>query len=249
YPAWRVERPYRGDRYRREQVGRVKVIRCPVWVPREATGLKRLAHLASFALSSLPVILWSAIRLRPRLVLVVEPPLFAAPAAKLAARLSGAAAWLHVQDFEVDAAFELGLLRPGLLRRIALALETWLMRRFDRVSTLSERMLARLSAKRVAPARAGLFPNWVDLERIRPLPSAPRLRAEHFAADRVVVLYSGNMGRKQGLETLVEAAKILAREPDQKVTFLFCGDGAGRKALEAAASGAPNVAFWPLVPT
>ena len=82
-------------------------------MPARPGGVKRLLHLASFALSSLPSLLRAAAG-RPDVILVVEPALFCAPAAWLAARLCGARAWLHVQDYEVDAAFELGLLRaPG----------------------------------------------------------------------------------------------------------------------------------------
>jgi len=247
YPAWRVERPYSARRYTRETVRGVDVIRCPLWVPRQATALKRILHLASFALTSLPVMLWLAIRLRPKLVLVIEPPLFAAPGARLAARLAGAKAWLHVQDFEVDAAFDLGFLRAGLLRRAVLAFEGWLMRGFDRVSTISERMVARLSAKKVAADRTQLFPNWVELDRIRPLPSASELRAPHFADDKIIVLYAGSMGRKQGLETVLQAARVLEPMTD-KLQFVMCGDGPGRQELERSAAGAKNVTFWPLVP-
>jgi colanic acid biosynthesis glycosyl transferase WcaI len=248
YPAWRVEEPYSASRYSRETLRGVRVIRCPLWIPRRATGLKRIVHLASFALSSLPVLLWLAVRQRPRLVLVVEPPLFAAPAAKLAARLAGATAWLHVQDFEVDAAFNLGVLRLGALRRFALAAEGWLMRGFDRVSTISEKMVAHLAAKSVTADRTRLFPNWVELDRIRPLTYTPRLREEHFAADRIVVLYSGNMGAKHELETLIEAAKLLEGAADERIHLLLCGDGVGKEALQQRAKDARNITFWPLVP-
>jgi len=247
YPAWRVADGYSAIRYRKERVGGVDVWRCPLWVPRRPTGLRRLLHLASFALSSLPVMMWLAVRLRPRLVLVVEPPLFAAPAALLVARLCGASAWLHVQDFEVDAAFDLGMLRSRALRRTTAAIERWLMRRFDCVSTISERMVQRLAAKGVAAARTRLFPNWVDLGRIRPLASASELRSANFGDDQVVVLYSGNIGKKQGLETVLRAAELLAAS-NPGVRFVFCGDGAGRTELERAAHGLPNVEFWPLVP-
>jgi colanic acid biosynthesis glycosyl transferase WcaI len=249
YPAWRVEEPYRRHRYRylRETIAGVDVIRCPIWVPSRPTGLTRLLHLASFALSSLPVMLWLAARWRPRLVFVVEPPLFAAPVAWIAARLSGAKAWLHVQDFEVDAAFELGMLRAGWLRRLVAAAERGVMRSYDRVSTISEQMLRRVAAKRVDANRARLFPNWVDLDRIRPLSEPPALRAAHFGADDVVVLYSGSMGAKHGLDTVLGAAKLIGHT-DGGIHFVFCGAGADRAQLERAATGTRNVTFWPLVP-
>jgi len=248
YPAWRVSAPYSARRYRRETLRGVKVIRCPLWVPRRVTGLKRILHLASFAVTSLPVILWSALRFRPSLIFVVEPPLFAAPAALLAARLSGAKAWLHVQDLEIDAAFELGVLKRGALQKVALKFESWLMRKFDRVSAISERMLARVERKGVAAGRTVVFPNWVELDRIRPLPETSELRSQHFGNDPVVVLYSGNMGMKQGFETVVQAAAMLAESSDETIRFVFCGDGVGRETLETAAKALKNITLLPLVP-
>jgi colanic acid biosynthesis glycosyl transferase WcaI len=93
--------------------GKLVVYRCPLWVPAKPSGLKRILHLASFALSSLPVML-SQVLWRPQVVWVVQPALFCAPQALLVARLCGAKAWLHIQDYEVDAAFDLGLLKGSL---------------------------------------------------------------------------------------------------------------------------------------
>jgi colanic acid biosynthesis glycosyl transferase WcaI len=246
YPAWRVDPPHAWHLYRVENRDGVEVVRCPLFVPRRASGLKRVLHLLSFAFTSLPVLLWLALRRRPDVIVAIEPPFLGAPAAWLAARLTGAAAWLHVQDFEIDAAFDLGLLRSDKLRRIVLRAESALMRRFDRVTTISEPMRARLRAKGVPSARALLFPNWVDLDRIRPLPQPSR--GPRFRADDIVVLYSGNMGKKQGLETLIEAARLIAAAGDRRIRVLLCGDGAEREELARAAKDLSNVWFAPLVP-
>lgn len=248
YPAWRVSPDYSAWRYRRERVGGVDVFRCPVWVPARPSGLKRILHLASFALATLPVALWSGLRWRPDTVFVVEPPLFCAPGALLAARLARGRAWLHVQDFEVDAAFDLGILRSPRLRRWVLAAERWLMCRFDRVSTISDRMLDRLDDKGVPAGRRALFPNWVELDRVYPRSSPSPLRREWELEDSdLVILYSGNMGEKQGLEVLVEAAERLRTRAD--IRFLLCGDGAARPRLERLAQGLGNVLFKPLQPS
>ena len=53
YPWWRVQEPYRSWIYRTELINKVKVYRCPLWVPRQPTGVKRLLHLFSFALTSI----------------------------------------------------------------------------------------------------------------------------------------------------------------------------------------------------
>jgi colanic acid biosynthesis glycosyl transferase WcaI len=247
YPAWRVAAGHSAWWYRRERSGGARVYRCPLYVPAQPSGPRRILHLASFALSSLPVMLWQGVAWRPDVVFVVEPPLFCAPGALLAAALAGAKPWLHVQDFEADAAFELGLIRSPVGRRAVTALESWLMRRFARVSTISARMLEKLAAKRVAPARRRLFANWVDTAAVRPLPRTNALRTElGIAANVCVVLYSGNFGRKQGLEVLIEAARSLASVP--QLLVVLCGDGPLRAALEAHAVGLRGVRFIPLQP-
>lgn len=246
YPAWEVMNGYSAGRYQREQRKNVTIWRCPVWIPRHPTGLKRILHYLSVALSSVPVVLRQAFW-RPDVVLVVVPPLFCAPAAWLAARLSGARSWLHIQDFEVSAAFETGLLRRPALRRLALWVERRLMQRFDRVSTISRNMIARLHDMGVAEGQCVLFPNGVDVEAIRPLRGRNRFRDELAIPDTdTVALYSGNMGEKQGLETLLEAARLLRGEAS--VRFVMCGEGASRKRLVQEFGDLPNVIWLPLQP-
>ncbi|OZI30522.1 colanic acid biosynthesis glycosyltransferase WcaI [Bordetella genomosp. 10] len=258
YPQWQVHEGYRAGRYAGETWRGVRVSRAPLWVPRQPGGLKRLLHLASFALSSLPLLLRAAAR-RPDVVLVVEPPLFCAPAALAAARLCGARAWLHIQDYEVDAAFELGLLKGKRLRQAVGAMERWLMRRFDRVSTISQRMLALARAKGVDEARLMLVPNWIDVAAAARAGAAAAADAASGAGDAadyrralgipddaIVAMYSGNMGRKQGLEILAQVGRVLRREP--RVHFVFGGAGPQLEVLRQACADLPRVHFLPLQP-
>lgn len=246
YPQWRVHDGYRAGRYAKEERRGVTVRRAPLWVPEKPGGAKRLIHLASFALSSLPSLLRAAVR-RPDIILVVEPALFCAPGAWLAARLCGARAWLHIQDYEVDAAFELGLLKGAGLRAIVKRAERWLMRRFDRVSTISNRMLELALAKGVDPDRAVLLPNWIDVNAIAPHGKDGGYRAQLGIPDSAIVaLYSGNMGGKQGLQTLADVARRLSRE--DRLWFIFCGQGPERAPLEEKCKGLARVVFLDLQP-
>ena len=246
YPDWKVGEGFSGSCYQQSVEAGLSVTRCPLWVPAKPSGLKRLLHLASFALSSLPIML-RQVFWRPEVVWMVAPAFFCAPGTWLTAKLSGAPAWIHVQDYEVDAAFDLGLLKGKLLRRMVLAVERWMFRRFDVVSTISHRMLERAVDKRVAASRLVLFPNWVDIASVRPEMRSDDFRAELGAApDQVIALYSGNMGGKQGLEILAQAAALLQANP--KLLFVFCGNGAGRAELMAQCAGLPNVRFLDLQP-
>lgn len=249
YPAWTVADQYRGKTFHQEQLNGVTVWRCPLWVTPQPTSLQRLLHLFSFTLSSLPVML-SQTLWRPDCVIVIEPAFSCVPTALLAARLSGACTWLHIQDFEIDAAFELGLLpKRGWLNKVASGIERWMLHRFDRVSSISMQMLNRLWDKTIQRELTVLFPNWVDTEQIFPLLRPSCLKTQlGFADDDLVVLYSGNMSSKQGLDLLLEVAEQFKYKLD--LHFVLCGDGTARKRLEAAAANLQlaNITFLPLQP-
>ena len=107
YPGWQVLDGY-ANRYSSAMENGVRVIRSPLLLRKRMGGIWRLIAPLSFAAASAPVIFWQIIRRRPDVVFCVEPTLFAAPLAQLAAKLVGARTVLHVQDLEVDAAFAVG---------------------------------------------------------------------------------------------------------------------------------------------
>jgi colanic acid biosynthesis glycosyl transferase WcaI len=107
----------------------------------------------------------------------------------------------------------------------------------------------RIVRKGLEAGRVGVFPNWADVDAIRPLPRDNALRRALGLSERdVFVQYSGNMGQKQGLEILLDAAHRLTAESN--VVFGLFGEGAHRAALEARsrAEGLRNVLFHDLVP-
>ena len=251
YPNWKVWASYSSTGWRKEKFGDATIFRCPLWVPASPSGIKRLLHLASFALASLPALL-SQVKWRPQIIWVVEPPLFCAPAALVVGKLFGAKTWLHIQDFEVDAAFALGLLPRGKMQRVAELMEHWLMQRFDIVSTISKRMFAGLVAKGLRQSSCRMLPNWVEVHRFPvTLTDEARnyLQILRIPSESVVALYSGNMGAKQGLEILAEAAEICENEESSRpIYFVFCGAGAGRTKLFNSCLRMSNVRFLDLQP-
>jgi colanic acid biosynthesis glycosyl transferase WcaI len=245
YPAWRIASGYRACCYERGREQGVQVLRCPIWVPSAPTTPRRILHLLSFALSSFVPTVWQGLTWRPDVVWTAEPTAFSAPSALLAARLGGALACLHVQDLEVEAAESLRMLTRSWLVRAWRGAYGWVVRRFDLVSTISAALEGQIGAFGVASSRQCLFPNWVDTQAIRPLPEASPLRAElGLPEGQVVALYAGNMGEKQSVESLVEVAIRLERDPD--ITVVLAGDGAVRAKVEAMTSRLTNVVMLPL---
>jgi len=182
---------------------------------------------------------------KPDIILAIQPTVFAAPATALAAVLSGAASWMHIQDFEVEAAIGAGHVKGGRLPQLGIAMESRIIRMFDFASTISPTMVQRLGRKAGA-VRTRLLPNWVDTEEIVPLTRPSALRAQlGFASDDVIALYAGNLGRSQGLETLVDAARALVGE---RLRLVIAGDGAVTGEIKSMSCGLGNVHFLPLQP-
>jgi colanic acid biosynthesis glycosyl transferase WcaI len=177
----------------------------------------------------------------------VAPSLLSALTGLIAARMSRANTWLHIQDLEVEAALATGLLKPGgRLGRLALAFERFILKRFDRVSSISAPMLAKLPLKGVAQDRVRELRNWADLDLISPGPIDAEMRLMLGIRTPHVVLYSGNLANKQGLEILPKVASLLSHRGD--ITMLICGDGPMRSSLHQACKDLPNVKFAPLQP-
>lgn len=254
FPNWQLGNGVQNVKngYRSERLAEVEVRRCPLWVPRRPSGVTRLLHLASFALSSLPVLLAQR-RWRADVVITVAPAFFCAPGALLLGRMCGKRChgWLHIQDFELDVAFELGLLKGKVLRELAEGWERRTLRGFERVSSISAAMVERARRKGVAAERAVLLPNWVDLEAISPQgmeegATNPYRRELRLPEGAVVLQYSGSMNKKQGLELLVEVMEELSDLP--QLVWLLAGEGPSRAALEKATAGLENVWLLPLQP-
>lgn len=248
YPDWKVRPPYYSWRYQTEDWQGVNIVRCPLWVPRHPSGISRIIHLLSFAISSYFALI-SEIKFNPDVVISIVPTLFAASSTAWVARRCKAVSWLHIQDFELDAAANLGMLHSkNILMRLALMWEKSVFSRFDRVSSISNQMVKRLIAKGVPEEKTALFPNWVDTKTIYPLPTGdnPYRKELGISNDQIVILYSGNMGAKQGLGLLVDAAKQL--QSNRQLVFVLCGNGSSRSELEKSASSLINMKFLDLQP-
>ncbi|RTL33123.1 MAG: colanic acid biosynthesis glycosyltransferase WcaI [Burkholderiales bacterium] len=246
YPNWKIAEGYQWPPYRRESLHGVDVWRAPLWVPSNPGGVKRVLHLLSFAASSIPVMLrqtfWN-----PDVVLTVAPAMACAPVGWLTARLCGATAWLHVQDFEVDVAFQMNLLKGKRLKSLALGLERAVLKRFDKVSTISSKMADKLRQKGVDNEAITLFSNWVDTAGVNPLAGPSSYRQElGIKPEQTVALFSGTWGNKQNLLAIPAAARQLTHRQD--IVFVICGDGVMRPELEAACKGLSNVKLMPLQP-
>jgi len=247
YPGWSVRDGYTNS-YSVERKKDTTIFRVPLFLKENMGGIWRLIAPLSFAATSAPVVLWNILRHRPQFVICVEPTLFASPLAILAAKAVGARTVLHVQDLEVDAAFAVGHLKSlSVLKKAAYLFEKYTLKGFDRIITISDRMAARLTQKTGKAEQVAIVRNWVDLEHIYPLGRNSAYRQElGYADDDFIVLYSGNIGAKQGLDTLLDAASKLDQQG--KIKFIIAGEGPSKRALVEKYGKLAHVSFLPFQP-
>lgn len=252
YPEWRIAKGWPRFRYIKEELDQdnptLSVTHCPLYVPIRPTGLRRIAHHASFTLTSIVPALASCFsKSRPNVIIVVAPSLLSALTGLIVAKICNSKTWLHIQDFEVEAALATGLLKSGgFIGILALGFERFILNKFDKVSTISKAMRAKLVKKRVAIHKITELRNWADLDLVCPGPVDEEMRAMLGISTSHIVLYSGNIANKQGLEILPKVARLLAHRDD--ITLLICGAGPMLKMLREDCKDLPRVKFTPLQP-
>lgn len=184
YPEWRVRAGWSRLRYVRPALDQahpsLSVTHCPLYVPKHPNGLRRILHHASFPFTGLISAVASSLsKGRPDVVMIIAPSLLSAVSACIAARIARAKTWLHIQDLEVEAAVATGLLKEGgRVEQLALAFEQFILKRFDKVSSISSAMLTKLNLKGVAKKRIVELRNWADLDLVTSGPVDARMPRE-----------------------------------------------------------------------
>lgn len=246
YPYWKVIDGYDSLKYKSSDAFNEEILRCPIYVPAKLNVKKRLIHLASFALSSF-FGLFKAFKFKPDVIMLIQPTIFCAPSVLLYSKILGCKSVMHVQDFEVDAMYALkNIDKISTSQKIVSHFESYLYGKFDYVSSISHKMCMRLKDKCRSKSVVLHFPNWVDLEFVKPSGDKDFFNKRFdFDKDIKIVLYSGNIGEKQGLDIVLDVALRMAAE---KVRFVFVGEGSYKKSLEERCEleSIKNVAFFPL---
>jgi colanic acid biosynthesis glycosyl transferase WcaI len=236
YPDWNIAPGYVGAKLK-ESIENVAVTRLRPYMPVNPSGLKRAAMEVVFGLRS-ALAKWGS----PDVVVLVSPALFAAAIALIRARLDprrpSVIVW--VQDL-----YSLGVSETGTLGRRGARVMTWIesavLRRADKVVVIHNRFRKYVSSSlRVPIAGIEVVRNWTH---IRPIEvDRAHYRSRFGWTDEIVVLHAGNMGAKQALENVVEAAR-LADYRRSPIRFVLLGNGNQRATLEALGKGVARVEF------
>ncbi len=255
YPDWNIKEPYykksfwfSKDFKNTNPANPIKIYRCPHFIPSNPSGLTRILSDVSFFLSSTVMVFMLLFKKKYDYIITVSPPFLTGTLAIVYQKIKGAKFFYHVQDLQIDAAADLQMIKSRILIRILFRIESFIMKQADMISSISEGMIDRIKQKS-GKAKVSFFPNWVDTASFYPLPEKHLLKeAFGFEATDKIILYSGAIGEKQGLEAILQVADSLRKIAGLK--FIICGSGPYKKKLEdlKASLQTENVIFLPLQP-
>jgi glycosyltransferase involved in cell wall biosynthesis len=243
HPTGIVPPEYRGVWFRRETLDGITVFRNWLYAtPNEGFVKRTLSHLTfmcSAAVLSTP-------RLRGHDVIVVSSPaFFAVLTAWFMSKVWRIPYVFEVRDLWPGIFVELGILKNRAIIGILEAVEMFLYRQAAHVVVVTEAFRDILVRRGVPAAKVAVVTNGVDMETYRPAPRETGLRHAHELDGKFVALYIGAHGISQALSAILEAARLLADDP--QIAVVFVGEGAEKKMLveKAAALGLRNVRFLP----
>jgi len=252
YPQWKSQAGYNTKWYKRESVSGVRILRCPFFIANPKKKYQRVFQELSFFISSfLAVTLFCFKKNKANFLFVISPSMLSGlvglwyklwcPSVKMI---------YHIQDIQVDAASRLGIIRQKRLLFLFGKVEKFIIEKADVVSAISTGMLKKIANKSFKIKKIVLFPNWVNTQEIYPTEvSINFLSQNNLNKGKRIILYSGAIGEKQGLDIVIQAARHLEDEL-QDIIFIVCGSGPYFDTLrdQCFETKISNIEFRPLLP-
>lgn len=245
YPGGRLYPGYKIKLIQREVIDGVRVTRLPLYPNHSQSAFKRILNYGSYAASSL---IYGLFFMRAKDVMYAyHPPLTVGVTASLLRLVRRIPVVYDVQDMWPDTLRATGMVGNKRVLAAVAAVCLWVYRRVDHIAVLSPGFKDLLVARGVPPAKVEVIYNWADEAAL----GAPQgqLAAEFPGPGRFRILFAGNMGNAQALDTVLDAAALLQAR-GSRVSFVMLGGGVDVARLRArsAALGLPNVLFLAPVP-
>ena len=246
HPLGRLFPGFRRCLLKKEISKGIEVLRVWHTLPRQKSFLQRVTYWMTFGASAFWATLFGK---RHDVIYSQTVPLIGPLLAFLSSWIRGTRFIFGIFDIYPETALEAHAIRPGLLFRMARALDTWVCSRARHIRVIGEAQKATLLRRGLPESKISVVPLWLDEKRIQSGSHPTSFRSENgIPADNIVVLYAGTIGRVSGAEVVLNVASKMKQ--DQNVLFLFVGEGALKQDLvaRAASERLTNVRFLPFQP-
>lgn len=239
YPQWEIEQSYKNkSTFFHEKINDVNVYRYKQYVPKNPTFFKRIIHLMDFTFGSFR----NLYKIKECDIVISVVPFTSSVLLGYIQkkRFKNSKLWIHIQDFEFDAALQTGMgKKKNVIFSLLFKLEKWLFSKSDIASTISQSMLQRLSEK--TSSEQFFLPNWIDENQINPDHSKTH---DYLKSEKIKILYSGNIGDKQDWSTFITFCNDLNTNA---FDIVVVGDGSKKDWLVKKIEPLENVTYFPPV--
>lgn len=243
YPKGKLLDGYSNKLRQVETIEGIKVVRVWSYIAANQGVARRTLDYLSYMLSS---IVASVFLPRPDVIVATSPQFFTACAGYAVSRIKRTPWVFELRDLWPESIEAVGAMKVNPVLRMFGKLEAFLYRKADAIVSVTNSFKTILTGRGVAAEKIHVVTNGVDRIKFRPIPRDPELSRALQCEGKTVAGYIGTHGMAHGLATLLDAAEILARQPDgADIVFLLVGDGAEKKQLQADAAtrGLTNVRF------
>jgi colanic acid biosynthesis glycosyl transferase WcaI len=237
YPAWTILPAYDREGVQIETRNGVTIRRVRPRVPAKMSAFSRALFEASFALRARAAVAST----RADAVIAIVPSLAGAVLGGWTARRLKIPFGLIFQDLMGKSAEQSGMAGAGVAG-VTAAIERRLAKRANLVGVVATGFSSFLESAGVRPGKLFHLPNWCHIRQATSCRVAVTRRQLGWREGWTVALHAGNMGAKQALENVIEAARV-AQRTHPETHFVLMGDGSKRRELEDAGRGIANLHF------
>ncbi len=248
HPSGIIPSSYRGKLFEQATLDGIDVVRVWVKASPNKTFRNRMLFYLTFMVNAALAGLFLA-RGKFDLLYASSPPLFVGGAALVLSYIKRIHLVFEVRDLWPESAVALGELSNPRLISLATRLEKACYRKASLIVVVTRGIFSRLLERGLPPQKLLLIPNGANVDLFTFSHAGRQLiRQQLGLQEKFIALYAGIHGLAQGLETVLEAARMLKDDPS--IHFLLIGDGPKKTELlsQAAAYQLPNLTMLPEKP-
>lgn len=228
YPFGKHYEGYGWFRPRKQKRNSITIYRVPV-IPRgNGRALRLILNYCSFALFASILGPFYCRGDYDAIFVYQTSPITAALPAIVMKKLKKAALYLWVQDLWPESITATGMIKSPLILKVVAGLVKFIYRRCDKILVQSRAFIEHIKSFDIPTEKIAYFPNWV--QKIYQQDSNPPSHIAQEIPEGFVIMFAGNLGRAQSLETILAAANELRDNP--AIRWVIIGDGTRRAWLE-----------------
>ncbi len=245
YPTGKIYDGFKIKLVDKKIIDGVTVTRVPLYPSHNNSVLKRIFNYVSFATTATIYGLFFA--KKPHIIYSYHPPITVGMAASLVKIIRGVPLICDIQDLWPDTLKATNMVNNKKVLNLIDMVCAWVYKSSTHIVVLSPGFKKLLIARGVAESKIDVIYNWADETKIQNYLGV--LPAIYPVNEKFKVLFAGNIGKAQALDTLLQACEILDKK-QSNIHFVVVGDGIELKSLkeQSLVKKLTNITFIPAVP-